>query len=92
LGAGIFALENDGFPNLSAVIAESLSRSAEEFILSVQDARLVFRSLGEDRFEELIEAGPGISDAHASRGCAFVDFGNDGDVNVLVMNINERPR
>ena len=54
--------------------------------------RLVFRSLGDGRFEELIEeAGPGISDVHASRGCAFGDFDNDGDVDVLVMNMNEPP-
>src|SRR5262249_16931 len=54
--------------------------------------RLVFRNLGDGRFEELIEeAGPGISDAHASRGCAFGDFDNDGDVDVLVMNMNEPP-
>ena len=29
--------------------------------------------------------------AHASRGCAFGDFDNDGDVDVLVMNMNEPP-
>jgi len=52
--------------------------------------RLVFRNLGDDRFEELIEeAGPGISDVHASRECAFGDFDNDGDIDVLVWNMNE---
>ena len=45
--------------------------------------RLVFRNLGDGRFEELIdEAGPGVAAAHASRGCAFGDFDNDGDVDV----------
>jgi len=54
--------------------------------------RLVFRNLGGGRFEELIEeAGPGVSDPHASRGCAFGDFDNDGDVDVLVWNMNELP-
>jgi len=54
--------------------------------------RLVFRNLGDGRFEELIEeAGPGVSDPHASRGCAFGDFDNDGDIDVLVMNMNEPP-
>ena len=28
---------------------------------------------------------------HASRGCAFGDFDNDGDVDVLVWNMNELP-
>jgi hypothetical protein len=29
--------------------------------------------------------------AHSSRGCAFGDFDNDGDVDVLVWNMNEPP-
>ena len=54
--------------------------------------RLVFRNLGDGRFEELIEeAGPGVAAAHTSRGCAFGDFDNDGDMDVLVMNMNEPP-
>jgi hypothetical protein len=53
---------------------------------------VIFRNLGGGRFEELIEeAGPGISAAHSSRGCAFGDFDNDGDVDVLVVNLNEPP-
>jgi hypothetical protein len=28
---------------------------------------------------------------HTSRGCAFGDFDNDGDVDILVMNMNEPP-
>lgn len=28
---------------------------------------------------------------HSSRGCAFGDFDNDGDMDVLVMNMNEPP-
>jgi enediyne biosynthesis protein E4 len=54
--------------------------------------RLVFRNLGDGRFEELIdEAGPGVAAVHTSRGCAFGDFDNDGDVDILVMNMNEPP-
>jgi hypothetical protein len=44
------------------------------------------------RFEELLdEAGPGVSEAHCSRGVAFGDFDNDGDLDILVMNMNEPP-
>jgi hypothetical protein len=53
--------------------------------------RTVFRNLG-GKFEELIEqAGSGVSAPHASRGCAFGDFDNDGDVDVVVINLNEPP-
>jgi hypothetical protein len=37
------------------------------------------------------EAGPGIAAAHCSRGCAFGDFDNDGDVDMVVINLNEPP-
>jgi hypothetical protein len=37
------------------------------------------------------EAGPGIAEAHSSRGVAFGDFDNDGDIDILVVNMNEPP-
>jgi hypothetical protein len=37
------------------------------------------------------QAGPGVASAHCSRGCAFGDFDNDGDVDILIVNLNEPP-
>jgi enediyne biosynthesis protein E4 len=52
----------------------------------------LFRNLGSGRFEELLDAaGPAVGQAHASRGMAFGDFDNDGDLDILIMNINEPP-
>jgi hypothetical protein len=86
-------LDNDGFPDVF-ITTGSVYPEVEKKLpsYSFRTPRLVFRNLGEGRFEELIdEAGPGIAEAHASRGCAFGDFDNDGDVDVLVMNMNEPP-
>jgi len=54
--------------------------------------RAVFRNLGNCTFEELgREAGSGVAAAHCSRGCAFGDFDNDGDMDILILNMNELP-
>jgi hypothetical protein len=92
-GAGIVDLDNNGFPDLFIVtgsIYPELERTLPDY--PFRTPRLVFRNLGDGRFEELIdEAGPGVSAAHSSRGCAFGDFDNDGDVDVLIWNMNEPP-
>ncbi len=92
-GAGIVDLDNDGFPIFSSRREAFIPRWRKALpAYPFRTPRLVFRNLGDGRFEELIEeAGSGISAPHASRGCAFGDFDNDGDMDILVMNMNEPP-
>jgi enediyne biosynthesis protein E4 len=57
-----------------------------------KNPRILFRNLGKGGFEELLhEAGPALADPHVSRGCAFGDFDNDGDLDILIVNLNEPP-
>jgi hypothetical protein len=92
-GAGMADLDNDGLPDLFMVtggVYPEVERSLPAY--AFKTPRLVFRNLGNGRFEELIEeAGPGVAATHTSRGCAFGDFDNDGDVDVLIWNMNEPP-
>ncbi|MGA2097230.1 MAG: CRTAC1 family protein [Candidatus Acidiferrum sp.] len=92
-GAGIVDLDNDGYPDLF-MTAGSVYPEVEKTLPQYPDKnpRIVFRNLGNGNFEELIEeAGPGVAALHCSRGCAFGDFDNDGDVDILIVNMNEPP-
>jgi enediyne biosynthesis protein E4 len=92
-GAGIVDLDNDGYPDLFMVtgnVYPEVERKLPQY--ANKTPRAVFRNLGNGTFEELTaEAGPGVSEAHSSRGCAFGDFDNDGDVDILILNLNEPP-
>jgi hypothetical protein len=43
------------------------------------------------RFEPVRSAGPGLDVKKCSRGAALWDFDNDGDLDILVINLNNTP-
>jgi enediyne biosynthesis protein E4 len=92
-GAGIVDLDNDGYPDLFMVtgnVYPEVEHKLPQY--ANKTPRAVFRNLGNRTFEELVEeAGPGVSEPHCSRGCAFGDFDNDGDLDILIVNLNEPP-
>ena len=92
-GAGMADLDNSGLPDLFMVAGHTfpeIEKRNPEF--PAKDPRMLFRNLGKGRFEELTnEAGTAVQEPHNSRGCAFGDFDNDGDLDVLIVNLNEAP-
>lgn len=92
-GAGFADLDNDGWLDLLEVTG-SIYPEVEKIHPEYKSAtpRLVFRNLGNGSFEEVSWlCGRGILDPHSSRGCAFADFNNDGNVDVLIQNMGEPP-
>ncbi len=92
-GAGMVDLDNDGYPDVffvtGSVYPEVESKLPQ---YPYKTPRVLFRNLGNGTFEELdSQAGEGITTPHSSRGCAFGDFDNDGDLDVLIVNMNEPP-
>jgi hypothetical protein len=93
-GAGIVDLDNNGLPDLFWVtgsVYPEVEKKLPQY--PYRTPPVLFRNLGGGRFEELSanEAGPALAASHSSRGCAFGDFDNDGDLDILVINLNEPP-
>jgi enediyne biosynthesis protein E4 len=86
-GAGMFDLDNNGLPDLFYATG-MVYPEVEPF----KTPRVLYRNLGGGKFEGLMhEAGEGVAEAHSSRGVAFGDFDNDGDLDILIVNLNEPP-
>lgn len=92
-GTGFADLDNDGWKDLlqvsGHVYPEVQQIDARE---PYKRQRLVYRNLGNGKFEDVSAlSGPGILEARSSRGAAFGDFDNDGDIDVVVMNMHDGP-
>jgi hypothetical protein len=92
-GDCILDLDNDGWPDIFYVtgnVYPELERVFARF--PARSEPILFRNLRDGKFAEIgEEAGPAMTARHCSRGCAFGDFDNDGDIDILVMNQNEPP-
>jgi len=54
---------------------------------------VLYHNLGNGKFADVsLEAGPGILEPASARGCAFGDFDNDGDLDVVINCINDVPQ
>ena len=92
-GAGLPDLDNDGLADVFYVTGH-VYPEVEKVLPQYphRGPRIVFRNLGTGRFADAsAESGPGATTPRSSRGAAFGDYDNDGDVDVLVMNMNEPP-
>src|SRR6185436_3497243 len=92
-GAAIQDFDNDGLPDIfftSGMVYPEVEKTDPD--APFKTPSVLFRNLGGGKFEELLDqAGPAMNEMHSSRGAAFGDFDNDGDMDVLLMNINEPP-
>ncbi len=92
-GTGLVDLDNDGWKDVLQVSGHVYPEVARiDARETYKRPRLVYRNLGSGKFEDVSAmSGPGITKEFASRGAAFGDFDNDGDMDVVVMNMHEAP-
>jgi len=93
-GCGFFDFDNDGWPDIlicNGHVYPEVEQLRTE--AGYEQRKLLYRNLRNGKFEDISEsAGPGISVPSASRGCAFGDFDNDGDVDFVVNCVNDVPQ
>jgi enediyne biosynthesis protein E4 len=93
-GCGFFDFDNDGWPDI-LICNGHVYPEVEQLKTEAGYAqrKLLYRNLRNGHFEDVsLQAGPGISDPVASRGCAFGDFDNDGDIDMVVNTVNDFPQ
>lgn len=92
-GCGFLDYDNDGWLDLMQVNGHVYPEiDAYHFAQSFKNPRLVYRNLGDGRFQDVSAGmGAGISERFSSRGAAFGDYDNDGGMDALILNMNEPP-
>jgi hypothetical protein len=92
-GVDFFDFDNDGWADIFLVNGHVYSQIADKKLhLKYREPKVLYRNLGNGRFEDVsAKAGAAILAENLGRGCAFGDFDNDGDVDILVNNLDGPP-
>ena len=92
-GCGFIDFDNDGWQDLMQINGHVYPEiDKEDLGQTFKNPRLVYKNMGGTFFKDVsAEMGPGISEKFSSRGAAFGDYDNDGDIDALILNLNDLP-
>jgi len=92
-GVDFFDFDNDGWTDIFVANGHVYSQLAgRKLHITYRQPKVLYRNLGNGRFEDASpKAGAAIRAENLGRGCAFGDFDNDGDVDVIVNNLDGPP-
>jgi hypothetical protein len=92
-GVDFFDFDNDGWKDIFIANGHVYSQlEGRKLHVTYRQPKLLYRNLGNGRFEDVsARSGEAMRAGNLGRGCAFGDFDNDGDVDVLVNNLDGPP-
>jgi hypothetical protein len=92
-GVGLFDFDNDGWADIFMSNGHVFPEvDTKKLHFTFKQRKLVYKNLGNGRFADVTSStGLAVTQPHSSRGAAFGDFDNDGDVDVVIINMNEPP-
>ncbi len=92
-GVDFLDFDNDGWKDIFIANGHVYSQlTGRKLHVTYRQPRVLYRNLGNGRFEDVsARAGESFREENLGRGCAFGDFDNDGDVDVIVNNLDGPP-
>jgi enediyne biosynthesis protein E4 len=93
-GCGFLDFDNDGWADIMQINGHVYPEvdNATDLGTHFKEQRILYHNQGNGKFKDVsAESGPGITERFSSRGAAFGDYDNDGDIDVLVLNMNDPP-
>jgi hypothetical protein len=92
-GCAFLDYDNDGWADLMQINGHVYPEIEGHAVgQTYKNPRLVYRNMGNGHFTDVsAQMGPGITEKYSSRGAAFGDYDNDGDIDALVLNLGDLP-